>query len=63
MAIRPLVFGVLMREKGRSVRLRSQGKRGYVVEDSRRDGTRRRNHPSLSEAMKDFAATWRGRLN
>ncbi len=67
MSTRPLTFGIRFRdkEKGRTLRIEGNSLGGgrYVVEDSRRDRTNRRDHPSLSEALKDFAATWRGRLN
>jgi hypothetical protein len=66
MARRPLAFGVRFRHKGRTLRVRPQGTsgEGYVVEDGR-DGrpTRRRDHATLSAALRDFAATWRGRLH
>ena len=66
MARRPLAFGVRFHDKGRTLRVRAHETlgRGYVVED-RRDGrpTRRRDHASLSAALRDFAATWRGRLH
>jgi hypothetical protein len=54
------------RDKGRTLRVRARETTGggYVVEDQR-DGrpTRRRDHASLSAALGDFAATWRGRLH
>ena len=66
MARRPLAFGVRFHDKGRTLRVRGyEGReRGYVVEDAR-DGraTLRRDHGSLSSALRDFAATWRGRLH
>lgn len=66
MAVRPLVFGARLRDKGRTVRVRSQQNdpRRYVVEDSQRGrDTRRRDHASLAGALRDLASTWRGRLN
>ncbi len=64
MAIRPLVFGVLMREKGRSIRVRSAGQGRYVVEDSRPGKTKRvRSHRSLENALRDLACSWRHRLH
>jgi hypothetical protein len=68
MAIRPLAFGVRMNDKrrGRKVRvLQSQrDPQRYLVEDSRRGGaTQHREHASLSEALRDLARTWRGRLH
>ncbi len=54
------------RDKGRTVRVHAQEKapRRYLVEDER-DGqvARRREHASLSDALRDFAGTWRGRLH
>ena len=68
MASRPLAFGLRFRDKdkGRTLRVRSQGGKPqrYVIEDSRAgDETRRREHPSLSGALRDFATTWRHRLH
>jgi len=66
MAGRPLAFGMRFRDKGRTLRVRAHdtARGGYVVEDGR-DGrpTRRRDHASLPAALRDFAATWRGRLH
>jgi hypothetical protein len=63
MARRPLAFGARFRDKGRTLRVR--GNEGsYVVEDARGGRpTLRRNHTSLASALRDFAATWRGRLH
>ena len=65
MALRPLTFGVRLKEGNRTVKVRAQGRsRGYVVEDRRDDGeTRRRDHSSLQDALRDLAATWRSRLH
>jgi len=67
MAVRPLTFGARLREGDRTVRVRAQGRKptdGYVVEDSRANGkTRQREHASLTGALRDLAATWRGRLH
>jgi hypothetical protein len=66
MASRPLAFGIRFRDKGRTVSVRAHARepRRYVVEDSGgRKETRRREHPSLSRALQDFAATWRQRLH
>lgn len=68
MAIRPLAFGARLRDQrtGRTVRvLQSQrDPRRYRVEDSRKGGgTRRREHDSLSGALRDLASTWRRRLH
>ncbi len=66
MATRPLAFGLRFRDKGRTLRVRPHERRPhrYVIEDSRGGGaTRRREHPSLSGALRDFATTWRHRLH
>jgi len=66
MAVRPFSFGVRLREKGRTVRVRAEGDRSerYVVEDAERGReTRRRVHASLESAIRDTARTWRMRLH
>lgn len=66
MATRPFAFGLRFREKGRTVRVRTQPNqpRRYVLEDGHeRRKTRKREHTSLSAALEDFASTWRGRLH
>jgi hypothetical protein len=66
MAARPLVFGLRFRDKGRTLLVRPhEGKPDrYVIEDRRGgDQTRRREHASLSDALRDFATTWRHRLH
>jgi hypothetical protein len=66
MAVRPLAFGARLRDKGRTVRVRTHDRdaRRYVVEDSGAGrATKRRDHPTLAGALKDLAKTWRGRLN
>jgi hypothetical protein len=66
MAMRPLSFGVRMRDGGRTLRVRRSGgtARGYVVEDGdTRRPTRRRDHPSLEGALRDLASAWRARLH
>jgi len=66
MSSRPLAFGIRFRDKGRTLRVRAHGREPhrYVVEDSRDDReTRQRVHPSLSEALRDFAESWRNRLH
>jgi hypothetical protein len=68
MALRPLVFGARLKDKGRSVRVRAakgtKGRSGgYVVEETRGDRTRRRDHGTLDGALRDLAKSWRGRLN
>ncbi len=66
MATRPLAFGVRLRDKGRTVRL-LQDRRDphrYRVEESREGGkTQRREHDSLSGALRDLASSWRKRLH
>jgi hypothetical protein len=66
MARRALAFGIRFRDKGRTLRVRvnESGEGGYRVEDARSGRpVRRRDHGSLSSALRDFAATWRGRLH
>ena len=64
MAIKPLTFGLRLRDKGRTVRVRQDDKRRYVVEDSQKGRrTNQRSHASLGGAIKDAASTWRGRLH
>ncbi len=65
MAIRPLAFGVRFRDKGRTLRVRTDTghSRRYVVEDFRNGHVRRRVHATLSLALQDFAEAWRHRLH
>jgi hypothetical protein len=67
MATRPLAFGVRFRHQGRSLEVRADARTPgrYVVERSGRRTAQpeRREHTSLSAALKDFARIWRGRLN
>jgi hypothetical protein len=66
MAKRPLTFGMRLRDKGRTVRVRDRGDASgrYVVEDEQKGReTRRRVHASLQSALADTASTWRGRLH
>ena len=66
MALRPLAFGARFVDKGRTVRVKAKAKdpKRYVVEVSRAgQKTLRREHASLSGAVKDFASAWRARLN
>jgi len=66
MAIRPVAFGVRLRDKGRtlSVRHQSHNPKTYLVVDAREGReTRRRRHASLVEALSDAAASWRKRLH
>ena len=67
MAMRPLAFGVRLRDRGRTVAVRPHPSdaRRYVLEDSTagRGPGRRREHDSLGAALRDLAATWRSRLN
>jgi hypothetical protein len=66
MATRPLAFGVRFRDKGRTLKVRPHRRDPgrYVVEDSGAGrGTKHRDHATLSGALRDLAATWRGRLH
>jgi hypothetical protein len=66
MAVRALAFAARLRDKGRTVRVRSHENdpRRYVVEDSHPSRpTARRDHSNLDGALRDLARTWRGRLN
>lgn len=64
MAIRPFAFGVRLRDKNRTVRVRhTKDAKSYVVEDSNGRRKKTREHASLSGAVKDAASTWRSRLN
>ncbi len=63
MASKPLAFGIRLRDKGRTLKIRQVGRK-YVVEDKREgDPTRRRDHASLGHAVCDAASTWRHRLH
>lgn len=64
MAIKPFTFGLRLRDEGRTVRVRQDDQRRYVVEDSGKGRkTARRAHRSLGGAIADAASTWRGRLH
>ncbi len=66
MALRPFAFGVRLRDKERSVRVRARrdDPRRYVVEESRPGRpARSREHDSLHGALRDLAASWRARLH
>ncbi|MDJ0847730.1 MAG: hypothetical protein QNK04_05015 [Myxococcota bacterium] len=66
MASRPFAFGVRLRDKGRTVRVRARkdDPRRYVVEESRAGGrSRSREHDSLHGALRDLATSWRSRLH
>jgi hypothetical protein len=66
MAVRPFSFGLRLRDKDRTVRVRARGKNGdgFVVEDEQLGReTRRRVHHTAQSAVKDTASTWRMRLN
>ena len=66
MALRPLAFGIRLRDKGRTLRVHNDplNPRLYVLEDVREgDETRIRWHSSVSEAVEDAASTWRKRLH
>jgi len=64
MALKPLTFGLRLRDRERTVRVRQDAKRRYVVEDSNKSrDPKRRTHGSLGGALRDAASTWRGRLH
>ncbi len=66
MATRPFAFGLRLRDRDRTLRVRSAepGSRRAVVEESRRGRTtRRREHGTLAQALADAAALWRDRLH
>lgn len=66
MAVRPLTFGVRFRDKGRTVQVRAQERdpQRYVLEVRKRGGrTERREHASLTGALRGFASAWRQRLH
>ena len=65
MAVRPFAFGVRLRDRERTARLRqdSKGARRWVVENEGRQGTRRREHTTLEGALRDLASSWRSRLH
>jgi hypothetical protein len=65
MATRPLTFGIRMRAKGRTLRVRpnERDRRQYVLEVQRDGRTERREHGSLPAAVKDCARIWRNRLH
>lgn len=64
--VRPFAFGVRLRDKQRTVRVRQNDRdpRRYVVEDSRPGRKPRKSeHASLTGALQDLASTWRKRLH
>jgi hypothetical protein len=66
MAVRPFAFGVRLREKDRSVRIRQNERdpRRYTVETTRAGRPKRtREHASLASAFRDAASSWRSRLH
>ena len=66
MATRPLTFGIRMRAKGRTLRVRpdERDRRQYVLEVQRDSGrSERRVHGSLPAAVRDCARAWRNRLH
>jgi hypothetical protein len=66
MARKAFTFGIRLRDKERTLKLRQDPKkpRRYVVEDSRRgSATKQREHGSLGSAIRDAATTWRSRLH
>lgn len=67
MAIRPLAFGVRLRDPARQRTLRitrdARSRHRYLVEDERPDATHLRACASLAEAVREGARIWRHRLN
>ncbi len=65
MAVRPIAFGVRLRDRERTARLRqdSKGASRWIVEDEGRLGTQRREHSTLEGALRDLASSWRSRLH
>ena len=66
MASRPLAFGVRFRDRGRTVQVRAHDRdsKRYVLEVSQRGGKAvRREHASLTDALRGFASAWRERLH
>ena len=68
MAIRPLAFGVRLRDKdrARTVRVlqdRRDPRRYRIVDTGKERPTREREHGSLRGVLRDLATTWRGRLH
>jgi hypothetical protein len=66
MALRPLAFGVRLRDRGRTLRVHNDPRdcRRYVLEDAREgEPTRIRHYASAPEAVREAAATWRRRLH
>ena len=66
MAKRALAFGARFKGNGRTVKVTktSRSAKGYevAVEKTGRR-TQRRQHDELGGALKDFASSWRSRLN
>jgi hypothetical protein len=66
MSLRPFAFGVRLRDKDRTVKVRGNARKPgrYVVEETRDGGrSKEREHASLNGALRDAAASWRKRLN
>lgn len=66
MALRPLAFGIRLRDGGRTLRVRNdpQDPRRFLLEDVREgEAPRVRRHESASDAVRDAASIWRRRLN
>ena len=66
MALRPLAFGLRLRENGRTLRIQNAPRepKRYLLEDLRQgEATRVRRHASAAEAIRDAASTWRRRLH
>ena len=66
MAHRRFAFGSRFRDKNRTLRVRAHERepRRYVVEGSRPGKeSRRREQPSLTRALEDFAVVWQNRFH
>ena len=65
MAKRALAFGARFKGRGRTVEVRKDGRssRSYEVEVKSGKRRSRRQHDELGGALRDFAASWRGRLH
>jgi len=66
MALRPLAFGIRLRDGARTLRVRNDPRdpRRFLVEDVREgEAPQVRHHETASDAVRDAASTWRRRLN
>lgn len=63
---RPLAFGVRLRDKGRTLQLKTDARKPgrYIVQDTRTGRSKKeRDHDSLGDALRDLASNWRKRLH